>query len=126
MRSPHDSATTGGTTMKRWTRALMQVTGAVTAAALVAACGGGGRPENGGGEGVASDVGITEDTITVGGHFPLTGVAAPGYSEIPTGAKAYFDYVNAQGGVNGRQIEYIVKDDAYNPTTTSQVTNELV
>lgn len=112
--------------MKRWTRALMQVTGAVTAAALVAACGGGARPENGGGEGGASDVGITDDTVTVGGHFPLTGVAAPGYSEIPTGAKAYFDYVNAQGGVNGRKIEYIVKDDGYNPTNTSAVTNELV
>ena len=53
-------------------------------------------------------------------------MAAPGYSEIPTGVKAYFDYVNAQGGVNGRKIEYIVKDDAYNPTNTSAVTNELV
>ena len=112
--------------MKRWTRTLMQVTGAVTAAALVAACGGGGRPDNDSGGGGASDVGITDDTVTVGGHFPLTGVAAPGYSEIPTGAKAYFDYVNAQGGVNGRKIEYIVKDDGYNPTNTSQVTNELV
>ena len=53
-------------------------------------------------------------------------MAAPGYSEIPTGAKAYFDYVNEQGGVHGRKIEYIVKDDAYNPTNTSAVTNELV
>ena len=53
-------------------------------------------------------------------------MAAPGYSEIPTGAQAYFDYVNAQGGVNGRKIEYVVRDDGYNPTNTSQVTNELV
>ncbi|MGH3445813.1 MAG: ABC transporter substrate-binding protein, partial [Nocardioidaceae bacterium] len=51
---------------------------------------------------------------------------APGYSEIPTGTKAYFDYVNAHGGVNGRTIKYIVKDDGYDPTKTSQVTNELV
>ena len=76
--------------------------------------------------GGASDVGVTEDTVNVGAHFPLTGVAAPGYSEIPTGAQAYFDYVNANGGVHGRKIEYVVKDDGYNPTNTSQVTNELV
>ena len=73
-----------------------------------------------------SDVGVTDDSVKVGAHFPLTGVAAPGYSEIPTGAQAYFDYVNASGGVHGRKIEYVVKDDAYNPTNTSQVTNELV
>ena len=85
-----------------------------------------GADEGEGGGGGASDVGVTDDSITVGAHFPLTGVAAPGYSEIPTGAQAYFDYVNANGGVHGRKIEYIVKDDGYNPTNTSQVTNELV
>jgi ABC-type branched-subunit amino acid transport system substrate-binding protein len=58
--------------------------------------------------------------------MPLTGVASPGYSEIPTGHKAYFDYVNEAGGVNGRTIEYTVRDDTYNPATTSQVTNQLV
>ena len=116
--------------MRRWTRKLTLVTSVVTAGALVAACGAGAEREESGGSGdegsAASDVGITEDTITIGAHFPLTGVAAPGYSEIPTGAQAYFDYVNAQGGVNGRQIEYVVRDDGYNPTNTSQVTNELV
>ena len=95
---------------------------------VLAGCGAGGDRESdsGGGDGGAADIGVTEDTITIGAHIPLTGVAAPGYSEIPTGAQAYFDYVNANGGVNGREIEYIVKDDAYNPTNTSQVTNELV
>ena len=72
------------------------------------------------------DVGVTDTPITIGGHFPLTGVAAPGYSEIPTGAQAYFDYVNATGGVNGRKIDFLVLDDGYNPTKTSSVTNELV
>jgi branched-chain amino acid transport system substrate-binding protein len=104
--------------------------GATALATVLAGCGAGGRDDASGaggeGGGGASDVGVTEDSITVGGHFPLTGVAAPGYSEIPTGAQAYFDYVNENGGVYGRQIEYIVKDDAYNPTNTSNVTNELV
>lgn len=109
---------------------LVGLTSILASLALVAACGAGGRDDDGGngngGGGGASDVGVTEDSIKIGGTFPLTGVAAPGYSEIPTGAKAYFDYVNANGGVNGRSIEYVVKDDGYDPTKTSSVTNELV
>ncbi len=42
------------------------------------------------------------------------------------GAKAYFDYVNAKGGVNGRKIEYRYYDDAYNPAQTVQLTRRLV
>ncbi len=110
--------------MKNWSRKAVLVTSALTSAAVVAACGAGESRDEGGG--AASDVGITEDSIKIGAHFPLTGVAAPGYSEIPTGHRAYYDFVNANGGVDGRQIEYLVRDDAYNPTNTSQVTNELV
>jgi branched-chain amino acid transport system substrate-binding protein len=100
--------------------------GVLAALVLLAACGAGDdRSDEDDGGGV-SEVGVSEESVTVGAHFPLTGVAAPGYSEIPTGAKAYFDYVNAQGGVHGRQIEYLVKDDGYNPTNTNTVTNELV
>jgi ABC-type branched-subunit amino acid transport system substrate-binding protein len=112
--------------MSRLTRKLALATSVVTTGAMVAACGAGSSREESGADGGASEVGITDDTITIGAHFPLTGVAAPGYSEIPTGAQAYFDYVNANGGVNGRKIEYVVRDDGYNPTNTSQVTNELV
>ena len=97
---------------------------------VAAACGAGGRSDDDsdgdGGGGGASDVGVTADSIKIGGTFPLTGVAAPGYSEIPTGAKAYFDFVNAAGGVNGRTIDFTVKDDGYDPTKTSSLTNELV
>ena len=114
--------------MKRWTKQMTRIAGLITAGALVAACGAGGRPSSGSSSsgGGAAQVGITKDTVTVGATFPLTGVAAPGYSEIPSGAQAYFDYVNANGGVNGRKIKYIVRDDGYDPTTTSEVTNELV
>jgi ABC-type branched-subunit amino acid transport system substrate-binding protein len=112
--------------MKRWTKQMTRIAGVITAGALVAACGAGGRPSSGSSSGGAAQVGITNDTVTVGATFPLTGVAAPGYSEIPSGAQAYFDYVNANGGVNERKIKYIVRDDGYDPTTTSEVTNELV
>ncbi|WP_081761775.1 ABC transporter substrate-binding protein [Saccharomonospora piscinae] len=107
-----------------WLRSAARVgVAALTVPLVLSACGAGGRPD---GDSGGAETGVTDDTITIGAHFPLTGVAAPGYSEIPTGAKAYYDYVNANGGVHGRTIEYVYRDDAYNPTNTSQVTNELV
>lgn len=116
--------------MKTGTRRLAGTASVITSLLLVAACGAGGRDDDsdgdGDGGGGASDVGVTADSIKIGGTFPLTGVAAPGYSEIPTGAKAYFDFVNDAGGVNGRTIDFEVKDDGYDPTKTSSITNELV
>lgn len=112
--------------MITWRKRAAQIVTVVTAASLIGACGAGGRSSDTKDAGKGSTVGLTDDSVTIGAHFPLTGVAAPGYSEIPTGAQAYFDYVNAQGGVNGRKIKYLVRDDGYNPTNTSQVTNELV
>ena len=70
--------------------------------------------------------GITDTTVTVGTHQPLTGPAAAGYSTISPATKAYFDYVNDNGGVNGRSIEYIVKDDGYNPANTQTAVREMV
>ena len=74
----------------------------------------------------ASAPGITPTTITIGSHQPLTGPAAPGYSEIAPASAAYFAYVNAHGGVYGRKIVYKYLNDAYNPTTTASVVRQLV
>jgi ABC-type branched-subunit amino acid transport system substrate-binding protein len=74
----------------------------------------------------ASAPGITATTITVGSHQPLTGPAAPGYSEIAPASAAYFAYVNAHGGVYGRKVMYKYLDDAYNPATTASVVRQLV
>jgi ABC-type branched-subunit amino acid transport system substrate-binding protein len=74
----------------------------------------------------SSSPGVTSTSITFGTHQPLTGPAAPGYSEIAPAAQAYFNYVNAHGGVNGRKIHLITKDDAYNPTNTVNVVHQLV
>ena len=74
----------------------------------------------------ASAPGITATTITIGSHQPLTGPAAPGYSEIAPGSAAYFAYVNAHGGVYGRSIVYKYLNDAYDPTTTASVVRQLV
>ncbi|MGD0700966.1 MAG: ABC transporter substrate-binding protein [Trebonia sp.] len=74
----------------------------------------------------ASAPGITPTTITIGSHQPLTGPAAPGYSEIAPASAAYFAYVDAHGGVYGRDIDYKYLDDAYNPTQTATVVRQLV
>ncbi len=58
--------------------------------------------------------GVSDKEIVVGITGPLTGPAAP-WGNLGKGAKAWADYVNAQGGVNGRMIKVILKDDGYNP-----------
>ena len=73
-----------------------------------------------------STVGVTATSVTIGSHTPLTGPAAPGYSEIDPAAAAYFKYINSQGGIYGRKINLIYKDDMYNPAETVTVTKELV
>jgi ABC-type branched-subunit amino acid transport system substrate-binding protein len=74
----------------------------------------------------ASAPGITTTQITIGSHQPLTGPAAPGYSEIAPASAAYFAYVNANGGVYGRKIVYKYIDDGYDPTKTASVVRQLV
>jgi ABC-type branched-subunit amino acid transport system substrate-binding protein len=85
-----------------------------------------GSSASSGGNGGATAPGVTATSITFGTHQPLTGPAAPGYSEIAPASQAFFDYVNAHGGVYGRQIHLIIKDDAYNPTITVNVVHQLV
>jgi ABC-type branched-subunit amino acid transport system substrate-binding protein len=77
------------------------------------------------GAGPAADPGVTATTILLGGTVPLTGEAAA-FGAVGPGAKAYFDHVNARGGVNGRKLEYRFYDDAYNPAQTVQLTRRLV
>jgi ABC-type branched-subunit amino acid transport system substrate-binding protein len=73
-----------------------------------------------------ADPGITASTIKLGITSPLTGIASPGYNKIPGAMKAYFDYVNTNGGVNGRKITLVSKDDQYIPTTAVARANELI
>jgi branched-chain amino acid transport system substrate-binding protein len=75
--------------------------------------------------------GVTARTITIGGTFPLTGPAAS-YAPIPLGMRAYFAYINARrgadgrGGMHGRRIVWKFYDDGYNPANTIQLTRRLV
>jgi len=74
----------------------------------------------------SNEPGLTATTIKLGITLPMTGIASPGYNKIPGAMKAYFDYVNTNGGVNGRKISLVVKDDQYIPATAVARANELI
>jgi ABC-type branched-subunit amino acid transport system substrate-binding protein len=108
---------------RKWIAAAV----AVMAAVVIAGCGSSsGGSSGGGGSGGSTAPGVTDSSITFGSHQPLTGPAAPGYSEIAPASQAFFNYVNAHGGVFGRKIRLTYKDDAYNPTNTVNVVHQLV
>jgi len=58
--------------------------------------------------------GLTDKEVVVGLTTPLSGPAAM-WGVTGLGAKAWADYINDQGGVHGRKIKVIMKDDGYNP-----------
>jgi len=64
---------------------------------------------------ITFDVGVTEDTITLGLLADLSGPFAPLVTDIVDAQQVYWDMVNENGGIAGRQIETIVRDTAYNP-----------
>jgi branched-chain amino acid transport system substrate-binding protein len=72
-----------------------------------------------------ADPGITPESILLGATAPLSG---PGSSSaaVTRGASAYFRYVNARGGVDGRTIAYKVVDDASDPSRAVEATQQLV
>ncbi len=74
----------------------------------------------------ASEIGVSNSEIKLGMTLPMTGTASPGYNKIPGAMKAYFDYLNANGGVNGRKITLKVEDDQYVPTQAVAKTNKLI
>ena len=69
--------------------------------------------------------GVTATTILFGQTVPKTGPAAL-YGQSTAGIQAYFDYVNAHGGVNGRKIKFISLNDQYQPPIALQDTKTLV
>jgi branched-chain amino acid transport system substrate-binding protein len=69
--------------------------------------------------------GVTSTEILLGGTVPLSG-SASAFGTVGPGANAYFKYVNAHGGVFGRKIRYLWRDDGYDPSRTIDQTRELV
>ncbi len=124
----------------RWT-ALLTLFAAV-AMVLAAACGGDDDDDEGttpapGGTSAAGqtptqqqdvkkyDTGASDTEIKIGGIYPYSGPAAA-YGTIGKAVEAYFKKVNEEGGINGRKITFVTKDDQYSPDKTVQAVRELV
>jgi branched-chain amino acid transport system substrate-binding protein len=102
--------------------AAQQDAAAPAAAAADAACGAGAPA---GGNGGATDTGVTATSIKIGGTF-FNGGYLDKYSQVAeNGARAYFNFVNDQGGICGRKIEFITCDTAGTADGTSGCLNKL-
>ena len=69
--------------------------------------------------------GVTDTEIKIGNTNPYSGPASA-YSTIGKALNAYFDKVNAEGGINGRKINFISLDDGYSPPKTKEQYRKLI
>ena len=90
-----------------------------TALILLAACGGSALAQK------KYDTGATDTEIKIGNIMPYSGPASA-FGVIGMTEAAYFRKINAQGGINGRKINFISYDDGYSPPKTVEQARRLV
>src|SRR5438874_3560137 len=71
------------------------------------------------------DTGATDTEIKIGNIMPYSGPASA-YGVIGKTEAAYFKKINAEGGINGRKINFISYDDGYSPPKTVEQARKLV
>src|SRR4030088_2563434 len=71
------------------------------------------------------DIGATDTEIKIGNIMPQR-VPASAYGVIGKTEQAYFNKINAEGGINGRKITFISYDDTYSPPKTVEQARKLV
>jgi branched-chain amino acid transport system substrate-binding protein len=71
------------------------------------------------------DPGASDTEIRIGNIMPYSGPASA-YGVIGKTEQAYFDMINAEGGINGRKIKFISYDDAYSPPKAVEQARKLV
>jgi branched-chain amino acid transport system substrate-binding protein len=69
--------------------------------------------------------GVSDTEIKIGNTMPYSGPASS-YGTIGKAEAAYFAMINEQGGINGRKITFISRDDGYSPPKTVEVVRQLV
>ena len=69
--------------------------------------------------------GVTDGEIKIGNTSPYSGPASA-FSMVAKAGEAYFRKINAEGGINGRKINFISYDDGYNPAKTVEQARKLV
>jgi ABC-type branched-subunit amino acid transport system substrate-binding protein len=87
---------------------------------------GGGAAAPAGGNGGATDVGVTETTITVGNVADLSGPVPGLFQAAPYGAEAYFAYINSQGGIYGRKLKLLTADSQTDCTANQNAHSNLM
>ena len=86
----------------------------------------GGGTTSGGSSGPGNRTGITAKEIIVGVHAPVTGAAPFPQSTFERGKEIYWDWLkDAKGGVFGRDVRIVFRDDGYNPSRAVQVCREM-
>jgi len=69
---------------------------------------------------IATDIGVTDDTITIGMLADLSGAFSGLVTEIVAAQEVYWDMVNDNGGIAGRQVELVIEDNEYNVEVQQQ------
>ena len=75
---------------------------------------------------LAAEPGVTDSQILIGQSAPFTGPASQLGIRLRMGIDAYFKSVNADGGVDGRQLKLVSLDDGYEPSRTVANTKQLI
>ncbi len=88
---------------------------AVAATSLVVAACGGASGSSGG-----------DGALKLGAWYPLSGPVAASGVPSEAGARAYFDLLNDSGGINGREVDFITEDNAFDPQQTLQVARQMI
>ena len=101
-------------------RRLLKAAATVAASALLLALGSGLAAAQ-----KKNDTGATDTEIKIGNIAPYSGPASA-YATIAKTEAAYFKMINAEGGINGRKINFISYDDGYSPPKTVEQTRKLV
>ena len=73
-----------------------------------------------------SSLALSAENIKVGMSTALTGPAAALGKDMRAGVESYFKFVNDNGGINGQQLELIVRDDGYEPERAALNMHELI
>ena len=103
-------------------RFLAMVLAAAMMLTAMVGCGNGNTQDGGN----ANNAGATGDTIKIGGLAPLTGDVSVYGVAVDNGVKMAVEEINADGGVLGKQIEYIVYDEKGDATEAVNAYNKLV
>ena len=75
---------------------------------------------------LVGSLGAGAQDLVLGQVVPLTGTIAETGNEYVAGAAAYFAHINQSGGVNGRKIRVVIKDDGYKPDETLKLTQQIL